>query len=132
RSWSRGPPRGLFALADYERAAMWILRRLNEIEAEAAAPSALIGPLHRHVENALARNEHLDAEAARIITLLEDARHDVVLIKGLARRAGAALFPCGDAHTLTNVDLLVAPGRLDTAFQVLLGAGYRATSDAAE
>lgn len=130
RAWARTDPRGLYALADYERGAMWILRRLEDIEAEAGAPAAFVGPLRRHVDNALPRNLLVDAEAAVVLKLLAREGIGAVLLKGVARRASGTRFPCGDARTTTNVDLLTAPDHTDRARTVLLAGGYRPTADA--
>ncbi|HEY2805824.1 MAG TPA: nucleotidyltransferase family protein [Gemmatimonadales bacterium] len=130
RAWSETNPAGLYPLTDYERGAMWILRRLNDTEAEAATPDAFIGPLRRHVNGATARNMLVDAEAAVVVKLLAKEGISVILLKGLARRAAGPLLPCGDARSTTDVDVLVAPGEVDRAWQYLVDNGYRIATDA--
>ncbi len=124
KAWSRADPAGLYSLADYERAAMWILRRLGETEAEAAAPPALVGPLRRHVSGASARNMLVDAEGAAVVRLLDGEGIPTILLKGLARRAAGPLLPCGDARSTVDVDVLLAPADVDRAWTLLLGRGY--------
>ncbi len=129
RAWARADSRGLYALADFERGAMWLLRRLEDLEAEAAAPDGIVGPLRRHVDNAIARNLLLDAEAAATVRLLEAQGVPVVLLRGVARRAGAALFPCGDARTTSTADLMVPADASRTVHRALEAAGYEATTE---
>ncbi len=130
RAWSETRPDGLYPLADYERAAMWILRRLTETEAAAAAPERFVGPLRRHAQDSAARNLMVDAETAAVLTFLGAQGIPSVLIKGTARRAAGARYPCGDARSTSDVDLLLPREAVTRAWEGLRESGYARASSA--
>ena len=124
QAWSTTRPDGLYALTDYERAAMWIMRKLEEAEAADAAPAAFVAPLRRHAQSAAARNEQVDEEASDVLEHLTHEGIPCILLKGIARRAAGARYPCGDARTTTDIDIIVPPDELMNACDSLVEAGW--------
>jgi hypothetical protein len=122
--WRRVRSRGLPALADFEGGAIWILRRLREIGAAGVAPPVFVEAIGAQARGDAARNLLVDAEAARVVRRLDAAGIPCVLIKGVARRAGAGRWPFADARATKDVDLIVPVGEAQRAWDDLICAGY--------
>jgi hypothetical protein len=130
KAWSACSPDGLYSLVEFERAAMWVMRRLVETKSDAAAPKGFIDPLRKKVANYAARNMLVDAEAEAILDFLADEGIRCVLLKGIARRAAGAAYPCGDARATNDVDLLLPAKDVRHAWEGLRAMGYERYSNA--
>jgi hypothetical protein len=121
--WAEVPTKGIRALVEYEGVALWLHRRLQEIE---AAPSASFREkLRRVAMRGGLDNARIDAQALAVLTRLEGAGFRCALIKGQARRAAVARYPYADARPLSDVDLLVPESEADAAWQLLCTTGFR-------
>lgn len=129
RHWSSVDPAGLHALARFEGASMWIMARLSAVRADAVAPPSLVEPLRRDTSGGAARNMLVDATADAVLDFLDGERIPCVLLKGIARRAAGSRFPCGDARTTHDVDLLVRAEDAVRAFDRLVASGYGRISE---
>jgi len=105
-----------------------MLRRLSESGADREAPREFVDHLAARVRSAAARALLVDAEAASTLAQLEAAGIACVLLKGVARRAAAGRWPCVDARTTTDVDLLVRAADATRAWGAMQAAGYRPVS----
>ena len=127
--WRRVSPRGLAELIEFEGASIWMLRRLREIGADGVAPQGFVQGITARARDDAARNLLADAEAAKVLGLLEAAGVPYVLIKGTARRAAAHRWLFADARSTHDVDLIVPAARAAQAWDRLTTAGYRQYAD---
>ncbi len=129
-AWGTVPAPAMLALVDHERGAQWLLRRLGAGSGEPSAPRELVEGLRRRSRDELARCLLVDEETADLVGWLDAGQVPHVLLKGAARRAAAAQYPCADARLTRDVDVLVPAADLDRAWQGLVRRGYRRISDA--
>jgi hypothetical protein len=123
-AWKTVDTKGLSRLIHYEGCALWLRRRLSDLNAmESADRRVSVWVEHRSREMA-ARNMLVDAQTDRVVRLLSDAAIPFVLIKGAARRALADTIPYADARATNDVDILVAAGSARHAWEHLRDAGY--------
>lgn len=108
----------------YERAAIWLFRRLRVGGLLDQLPPDISDRLRQQAFEDTALRMEVEAEAAAAVTQLDRATIPVVLIKGIARCALAARYPYLDARPTHDVDLLVPSGQLDAAAAVLRADGY--------
>lgn len=97
----------------------------------AAGPVADTGPVLSNIEVA-ARGLILDRAAAAVFQRLSEVRIDAILLKGAVT---AAWLYSGEARLYRDVDVLVAPDRVEDATKALADIGYRyrmADADPAE
>jgi hypothetical protein len=72
----------------------------------------------------MAFNMRVDAQTREVIRFLEGLGTPYILLKGMARRAGAGLYPYADARRTRDVDLLLPEDAAIRAWQALVAAGY--------
>jgi hypothetical protein len=65
---------------------------------------------------------HLDRATSEVLTAFESVGIDVLLLKGAA--LAALLYSAGEHRSYSDIDLLVAPSRLEAAEQALEALGY--------
>lgn len=128
--WRTTPADGLMPLLLFEGAAAWLQRRLTETGLEAAAPTPFLEALRARIRKEAATNLLVDEEVVRVVRLLTDARVPNVLLKGNARRAAAARWPCADARYTSDVDVIVPAAESQRAWDLLTAAGYSRATDA--
>jgi hypothetical protein len=124
RAWSEVRADGLGSWISFEAAPLWLLRRLRELGAEAVAPRTFIDNLAARVRGEAARNMLVDAEAVAVARHLDAAGIRHVMLKGMARRAAGARYPCGDARATHDVDVMVPESDASRASAALRAAGY--------
>lgn len=122
--WRGVDSRSLLELVVYERAAIWLFRRLRVGGLLDQLPPDISDRLRQQAFEDTALRMEVEAAAAAAITQLDRATIPVVLIKGIARCALAARYPYLDARPTRDVDLLVPSGQLDAAASVLRADGY--------
>ena len=125
--WSAVPERAstaIAALADYERAAVWLLRRLGDRGALATAPGPLVSELRRLANRDAVMGMRVDAQAEAVLARLVTWAVPFVLLKGTARRAAAALYPYADARATIDVDVLVPEAQAQSLHERLRREGY--------
>ena len=108
----------------WERAEQWLLRRLADGGSLEAAPPPLVASLKRAAREDAKAGMAVDAATSEVLRLLAAAGVPCVLLKGPARRAGAALYPLADARRTSDVDVLVPAVSAELAFRTLGSAGY--------
>lgn len=109
---------------EYEGAAAWLLRRLGDRGLLSCPPAALVDDLRRGARRDAVVAMRVDAQAETVLARLAEWGIPTVLLKGVARRAAATLYPYADARALLDVDLLVEEGVADGIERRLLRAGY--------
>jgi hypothetical protein len=123
-AWKTVETRGLTRLIHYEGCALWLRRRLSDLNAMESADRRVSVWLEHRSREMVARNMLVDAQTDRVVRLLNDAAIPFVLIKGAARRALADTIPYADARATNDVDILVAAESARHAWEHLRGAGY--------
>lgn len=128
-AWARATARHLPALVRMERCAIWLLRRLREIGAEAVADPGLVTWLVDQSRAGTARNLLVDARAMELGRWLSARGVPFVFLKGIARRLLADRYPSLDARVTTDVDLLLREEDAGPVWQALRDDGYREATD---
>jgi hypothetical protein len=126
--WSRAAPghawAAIAALASYEQAAVWLLRRLGDRGVLAVAPAPLVSELRRLANRDAAIGMRVDAQTEVLLERLGTWGVPFVLLKGAARRGAAALYPFADARALLDTDLLMPAAEAQGVFERLRREGY--------
>jgi hypothetical protein len=122
--WHRADTRDLIALVAYEGAAIWLFRRLRAVGALDLLPAEVSDRLRQQAFESAASRMEIEAEAAAVVTILNQAGVPLILIKGLARCALADRYPYLDARATQDVDLLVPGERIADADAALRADGY--------
>lgn len=125
--WASAHTDGMRALVEYEGAALWLHRRLQEIGASPA--TSFREKLRRAAIRRGADNARIDAQTLAVLSRLESAGFHAVLIKGQARRAAVARYPYADARPLSDVDLLLPESQVDAAWDLLCASGFHRVYD---
>ena len=123
-AWASVRTAGLDRLVRFEGCALWLWRRLWELEAAEAPPSPFRAWLAGEARTAAARNLLVDAEAHAVARLFGAAGIPHRLLKGVARRQVADRFPHADARATHDVDVLVPPEQAREAWDLLGRTGY--------
>lgn len=123
-AWATVQTQGLARLISFEGSALWLYRRLRQIGAEGTSEPAFTRWLERCARNAAARNLLVDAQTEVILRFLDAEGVSHVLLKGMARRAAARLYPFADARTTNDVDVLVPAARAGQVWDRLRTSGY--------
>jgi hypothetical protein len=97
-----------------------------ETGAARARLDALQGFLARVAAQRGGSTASLDAAAAEVLAALDEAGVDALLLKG--RGLAMLLYGPGDHRWFTDVDVLVAPGKVAAAEDTLASLGYRQTA----
>ncbi len=126
----RKPPAGLAAWARYEGAAVWLVRRLRELNLLERLPDALRQDLTMQAHAIEAKNLLADEEAALLFARLAAAGAPYVAIKGTARRAAAARYPYADARATSDVDVLLPEATARGLWDALCREGYAPNEEA--
>jgi len=126
----RKPPAGLAAWARYEGAALWLVRRLRELNLLDRLHDALRQDLTAQAQAIEATNLLADEEAAPLFARLAAAGTPFVAIKGTARRAAAARYPYADARATSDVDLLLPEAAARDLWGALCREGYAPNAEA--
>ena len=124
RLWAGPDLRAIERLIRVEGAGAWLYRRWRE----AGTGPAVAAPLHQAIRTtALAELGvalHVESAAAEALEILTRAGFELVLLKGLAYRAAAPSYPYLDARSTSDMDILVAPGEGEHAWQALRDAAF--------
>ncbi len=126
----RTPPRRLAAWAAYEGAAVWLVRRLRELNLLDRLPASVQQDFTAQAQAVEATNLLADEEAARLIRRLTAAGTPYVAIKGTARRAAAARYPYADARATSDVDILLTAAAARALWNALKGEGHAPNEEA--
>lgn len=128
-AWSRVSPRGFRSLIDYEGCALWLARRLKDLD----ALESLDAPLAIHVllkaRHMIRRNLRAAAERETVVGHLNELGVPHVLLKGAARQLLAAGYPYAAARVVGDIDVLVREADALRVWARLRGAGYRPAPD---
>lgn len=109
------------AWAAWEGGELWLRTRLAELEV--APPPSLAEALRLAGLRAAQAHLAIEAEGARVHGLLAKAGVPTLLIKGLARRAGAPAR-LRDTRATSDVDILMRASDAELAWRALHDAGY--------
>ena len=114
------------ALVRWEGASQWLLRRLRERGGglDDAPPGRLIAGLRKVATEEQARAILIDADTQELERYLAERGVPSVLIKGQARRAAAARFPCADARATLDVDVLLPAQDVPRVWSDLRARGW--------
>jgi hypothetical protein len=125
-AWTQAETKGLTRLVQFEGCALWLRRRLVQINVGEASDRQFRVWLERRSREIAARNLLVDAQTDRVGRALSDAGVPFVLIKGAARRALVDTIPYVDARATYDVDILVPAESAWHAWEQLRAAGYAA------
>lgn len=126
-AWATAATPGLARLVSFEGCALWLYRRLRQIDEAWASPLATstFGTwLERRARADAAQNMRVDAQTESLLRLLNARGIPHVLLKGAARRAAAHLFPYADARTTNDVDVLLPATEARHMWEQLRTLGY--------
>ncbi len=129
RRWATVRAAGLAELVEYEGCALWLYRRLKELDLVDAAPLAFTTWLGACAWRLAARNLRVDAQRDVILQLLNSYGVPHVLLKGAARRQAADVYPYADARATTDVDVLLPTDLARPTWERLRAAGFEAADD---
>ena len=115
---------GIAAWIVWERAEQWLLRRLADCGALAAAPSALVAVLQQAARRDAKAGLAVDADAADALRAIAALGVPCVLLKGPARRASADQLPLADARLTRDVDVLVPAAESERLWWHFRSRGY--------
>ena len=124
-AWSQLDTRGLADWLALEGAALWLWRRLRELDLVSYVDPALAAWIDRAARQTAARNLLIEAQTDAVTGFLATHGFPHVLLKGAALQAARAVFPYADARATTDVDVLLPKDRAGAAWDALLSAGYR-------
>ena len=122
--WREARTTGLVRLVEFERCALWLERRLRQIDASALTERGFAKWLRQRAHAEAARNLLVDAQAAAVAQLLAEWNVPHVFLKGTARRWAANLYPFADARATHDVDVLVPAAQAQAVWDGLRGVGY--------
>ena len=110
----------------WEQAEHWLLRRLADAGALAAAPPTLVTALQHAARRDAKAGMAVDADAADVLRTIAAAGVPCVLLKGPARRASAASLTLADARLTRDVDALVPAAEGERLWRLFRSRGYEA------
>ena len=122
--WMNVETDGLAHLIGFEGCALWLRRRLAQLNAHDFADRRFRTWLEHRSHELAARNRLVDAQTDRVAGALGDANIPFVLIEGTAWRALADTIPYADARATSDVDILIPAARARDAWEELRMAGY--------
>lgn len=123
-AWMNADTRRLGLLVQFEGCALWLRRRLGQINALDSGDRRFRVWLEHRSREIAARNVLVDAQTNRVARALTDGGVPFVLIDGAARRALADTVPYADARATSDVDVLIPAERARHAWDRLRHAGY--------
>jgi Uncharacterised nucleotidyltransferase len=123
-AWANADTRRLGLLVQFEGCALWLRRRLGEINALESGDRRFRVWLEHRSREIAARNLLVDAQTDRVARALSDGGVPFVFIGGAARHALADTIPYADARATSDVDVLVPAERARHAWNQLRQAGY--------
>jgi hypothetical protein len=126
-AWMNADTRRLGLLVQFEGCALWLRRRLGEINALQSGDRRFRVWLEHRSREIAARNLLVDAQTDRVARALSDGGVPFVLIGGAARHALADTMPYADARATSDVDVLIPAERARHAWNQLRHAGYEPT-----
>jgi hypothetical protein len=127
--WGRVEARSVAAVVAWEGGAQWLYRRLVACGLDGAAPAPLVAALRQTSIDERARGLLVDAEAEGVLRYLGARGVPCVLIKGTARRAAAARYPCADARATRDVDVLLPAPHVAEVWSDLRRDGWPFATD---
>jgi hypothetical protein len=107
----------------WEGTALWLRRRLADLDVLPRLPGALAEPLRRAGLRAAQAHLAIDAETEQVVRLLGAHEIACLLIKGPARRV-VAPPALSDTRGTSDVDLLIPATEAARAWSLLRAAGY--------
>ncbi len=124
--WASVDASGLRSLLVMEGAALWLYRRLEQLESTNASPAnaEFRTWLKRTAHHISARNLLVDASACKLLSILSEASVPHVLLKGTARRAAPHLYAHADSRATNDIDILVPESDAEALWQLLASNGY--------
>lgn len=123
-AWANADTRRLGLLVQFEGCALWLRRRLGQINSLESGDRRFRVWLEHRTREIAARNLLVDAQMDRVARALSDGGVPFVLIGGAARRALADTMPYADARATSDVDVLIPAERTRHAWTQLRHAGY--------
>jgi hypothetical protein len=123
-AWMNADTTRLGLLVQFEGCALWLRRRLGEINALDAGDRRFRVWLEHRSREISARNILVDAQTDRVARALSDGDVPFVLIDGAARRALVDTVPYADARATNDVDVLIPAESARHAWDHLRRVGY--------
>lgn len=127
--WRGVASRALPSLVEYEDCALWLVRRLRDLDVLDALEPGLRLILLLSARRIVARNLRVEAECDAVVRRLTALDVPHVLLKGAARRLVAARYPYADARVIGDVDVLVPLAQAQRAWERLRALGYQCAAE---
>lgn len=126
RDWQRADTRGLARLVLHEGCALWLYRRLKELEIDAS--EAPWRPFHawlsRQARRTTAQNRVVAGHACDVLRFFDESQVPCLLIHGVARLFASDTYPFADARETNGVEVLVPDAEGHAIWRSMRNAGY--------
>lgn len=123
-----GEGEGLQRLVAFEGCAIWLYRRLRQLNILGEIDPDLAEWVSVKAREEIARNLLIDAEAESLAELFHDLGAPAVFLKGVARRLTVDRYPLADARVTNDVDVLVPADQAWEIWRGLCRHGYERTT----
>ncbi len=126
KDWQHADTRGLARLVLHEGCALWLYRRLKELELDAS--EAPWRPFHawlsRQARRTTAQNSVVAGHACEVLRFFNDAQVPCLLIHGVARLFASDTYPFADARETNGIEVFVPDTEGHAIWRAMRNAGY--------